>query len=251
MSTKIYGHLAVLKLLQIIAYDSTLSPTAKRICMILAGYADNKDYSCFPSASRIGKTLGVSRQAVTKQIDILEKHGYIKKEPRFDKINKARKSNILIFNISIALDYHTQPDIFCKKNIALLVTYLATTLGYGELQSQGVVRHEPPKGCTKRTLEKNKYKRTIEKNSAQRAVIRAHDWERANKHEKNAGVTKKEQRELTKLHSQLKNKKGRNYAVNFVLQAQKVVNKLDKTVRASKVIDIYKNEIKTLEKQTA
>ena len=151
---EIYGHLAILKLSQIVTYDCTLNNAAKRIFTILAGYAGNEDYSCFPSASKIAKALGISRQAVTKQIDILNEHQYLIKKRRTNEKTKARKSNILIFQVDIAKQYYGHPEIFCQKNVTLVVAYLVTLLRYGVMQPNDVMCPATSKDCTKKTPKK-------------------------------------------------------------------------------------------------
>ena len=128
-SQGLYGHLAVLKLLQIAGYDATLGGAAKRVLMIIAGYSD-KDGVCWPSILTISKRLQLSRAAVHKQIKVLEEHGYITVSRRFDPNTKAKRSSLIQLNLKLAQENYLDPHVFCQDHVTLVVTYLATLLGY-------------------------------------------------------------------------------------------------------------------------
>lgn len=108
-NTKIYGYLAALKLGQIAAYDSSLRPAARRILSILMGYANTDGYA-YPSQGTIAKDLGVSRQAVVKQIKILVEGKYISYERRYE--GKRCISNMYRLNFALAEEYRSVPHSY-------------------------------------------------------------------------------------------------------------------------------------------
>lgn len=120
---EIYGHLANLKLLQIAGYDFTLGHAARRILMILTGYA-NQDGACFPSVSQIAKKCGLSRTAVHNQIKNLVRHEYITKKNQFHP-SGGKAANLYQLNLQIVEQYSKDPEIFCKSNVTSVVTYYA------------------------------------------------------------------------------------------------------------------------------
>lgn len=72
-----YGFVANLNALQTAGFDAQLPDRALRIFALLLSYADPNG-ECFPSQSKMAKKLGVSRQAVQKQVRELERKGYVK-----------------------------------------------------------------------------------------------------------------------------------------------------------------------------
>jgi biotin operon repressor len=108
-NTKIYGYLAALKLGQIAAYDSSLKPAARRILSILMGYASTNGYA-YPSHGAIAKDLGVSRQAVIKQIKTLVAGKYISCERRYQ--DGRNTSNMYRLNFALAEEYRAVPHSY-------------------------------------------------------------------------------------------------------------------------------------------
>ncbi len=108
--TEVYGHLATMKLLQIAGYDSSLNHAARRVLCILAGYA-GKDGYCFPSYGTMADGMGVTRQAVIRQIGMLKKAKYISVEPQWN-VRGGRKSNLYRLNYSLAEKYRKEPWLY-------------------------------------------------------------------------------------------------------------------------------------------
>lgn len=76
--------------------DRQLKRAALHVLTALGIYAD-KNGCCYPSLNTIGKRLGVSHQAVSKQIKELERLGYLKvtRQRRSDGGNAVNKYKIL------------------------------------------------------------------------------------------------------------------------------------------------------------
>lgn len=64
--------------------DRRLGNAAISVLALLGTYAD-RDGWCWPSVSTMAKRLGSTRQAVSKQLRVLESSGYLNIEPRTDK----------------------------------------------------------------------------------------------------------------------------------------------------------------------
>lgn len=149
--TYITGPLAALKLGQIISYDCTLGNAAKKIYMALSGHVDG-DGECFPSVTKIAEKLSVSRQAVIKQIKILEEHNYIEKTARFSLNSGGRLTNLYKINQELANVFLNELDIFSKKNVSALLRYLVMHLTYspqlmevtGDVTSVSYSGEQPP-----------------------------------------------------------------------------------------------------------
>ncbi len=101
--SKIHGHTAVLILMRRAGYDGRLNNAARRILMILGGHADINCTS-FPSIQSIARQQGVSRQAVRKQIIVLEELGYLEIEQRYTG-KGGQTSNLYILNEQMVRDY--------------------------------------------------------------------------------------------------------------------------------------------------
>lgn len=108
--TEIYGLLAVLKVVQIASYDPTLNPAARRMLGILAGHTNREGYA-WPSHGSIARKMGVSRQAVMRQIQVLVKGRYISSEKRYNK-NGGYSSNKYRFNFALVERYLRVPEAY-------------------------------------------------------------------------------------------------------------------------------------------
>ena len=71
--------------------DSALSPRDLTVLAVVGSHTDEFGW-CFPSMSRIGEMLGVSRQAVQRSVAHLVEAGYLTKQARFRE-NGSQTSN--------------------------------------------------------------------------------------------------------------------------------------------------------------
>lgn len=101
--SKIRDYIANQKLCQAAAFDNDLHHAARRMLMVLVGYAD-KNGECFPSVVKIAEKMGYTEGAVRKQISILVEKGYISKENRF-YISGGQTSNLYTLNHEKAREY--------------------------------------------------------------------------------------------------------------------------------------------------
>ena len=85
--------------------DKELSDSAYRTLAALGIFGDKNGW-CFPKLQTIGDILGKSKQAVSRDIQILQAKGYLEIHPRYDKESGARRSNL----IRIRFDYQELPD---------------------------------------------------------------------------------------------------------------------------------------------
>jgi biotin operon repressor len=100
--SKYYGYVATKQLDRMVGYDRELGHAAKAIYLILSGHSD-ADGKSFPSQSEIGRKLGISQQAVSKQIDILVSRGYIISEETY-AYSGARMPNTYYLNHELVRD---------------------------------------------------------------------------------------------------------------------------------------------------
>lgn len=238
---EIYGHLALLKLGQILAFDDTVNNAAKRIFSLLAGYAD-KNGICFPSVKKIANSLCMSRTSVIKQISILKDHGYLRKEDQFDR-NRTRKANIYIFNLEMAAEHFTEPDIFSPKNVTLVVTYLATILSYSALYPSEDTGDETLGSYTKRKDEKNRKKEQSEKDCLARVKVAAASWESYTSWLLEVGISKEEDKERKRLQSELSTFMKPLEMTEFSIQIQKSTKGLPIPERLKETIRLCKEEL--------
>lgn len=217
---EIYGQLAVLRLLQMAAYDDTLNDRAVRILAILAGHADQVG-TCFPSVSKIAKQIGISRAAVSKQITTLIKHSYIQREAKFCKKTHARHTNLYTFNLQLANDFDSAD--FSEKGLTPVVAYLATLLGYNPLQLNTVAYSDTQSSCINKTQKTNH----IEENKKQKNEP-AHVWP-------------KSRLEILRdaLHKHYKSKK----MTDIGLKIQSQVNHLPANEQELEAIKLYEMEL--------
>ncbi len=205
----ITGPLAALKLAQIVAYDSTLNDAAKRTFLILAGYADSEG-CCWPSVKKIASRMGVSRQAIIKQINILIEHDYISRTANYNLRTKRRETNIYQLNYALANIYIGSPQIFCKRNVTLMVTYLVTLLRYRDMALKEVTHHVNELGdinITNKTehIEHNKKEHmTHVSNIARRKKSYANAWQAEKEREHVTGVTSEHKKTIEMLTRQLR-----------------------------------------------
>lgn len=149
---ELYGIGLIPKLLQIAGYDCNLNPAARRMLNIIAGYSNDKG-ECFPSVSKIAKALGMSRPAVNKQTKILASHGYLNIKRRYHETSGGYMSNLYKLNFELAYEFQKTPDIFCKGNVPIVVTYLATLLSYMGMKPDEVMTFVTSKSYTKIQVE--------------------------------------------------------------------------------------------------
>lgn len=84
---KPYGFVANLRALQAAGFDRALQNMTFRVFALIVTYAD-MDGQCFPSIAKMAKKLGITRQAVQKQVRQLAQKGYLR------ITRQARRSNI-------------------------------------------------------------------------------------------------------------------------------------------------------------
>ena len=72
--------------------DKRISNAQYRTLAALGRYGDKAGW-CFPKLATLGKLLGKSRQAVSKDIQALKKYGYIQIHPQY-RDDKSRKNNL-------------------------------------------------------------------------------------------------------------------------------------------------------------
>ncbi len=204
----ITGPLAALKLNQIVAYDATLDDAAKRIFSVLAGYVD-KDGFCWPSVSKIANSFGVSRSAVTKQINILIEHDYVSRVSRYTE-NGRRKSNLYQLNYAIAKELYKKPECFCKRDVTLLVASIVTLSSCSGMQLSEVMGIVTGLGDTnitssKEQLENNKEKpRAMVSPVVERQKIRVTAWESEKARESETGLTPHHKKKIEALMTELR-----------------------------------------------
>jgi DNA-binding Lrp family transcriptional regulator len=86
--------------------DLALSDNAYRTLSALGVFGDKAGW-CWPSLSTIGKMLGKSKQAVSRDTQELVRLGYLEIYPRYNKESGARRSNL----VRIRFDYKEAPDL--------------------------------------------------------------------------------------------------------------------------------------------
>ncbi|NSW52896.1 MAG: helix-turn-helix domain-containing protein [Anaerolineae bacterium] len=87
--------------------DQRMNYAALRVLGILCSYAD-KDGYCYPSQATIAKRLNVSRPAVNRQIQVLEKLGYVEVERRSGKSGGETSCLYRIITPNTELEYCTE-----------------------------------------------------------------------------------------------------------------------------------------------
>lgn len=87
-----YGFVANLHALRAAIFDMGLQNMTCRVFALVVTYAD-KNGECFPSIAKMADKLGISRQAVQKQIRRLVDRGYLKSSPQTSKTNIYRILN--------------------------------------------------------------------------------------------------------------------------------------------------------------
>ena len=227
----ITGPLAALKLAQIVAYDSTLNYAAKRVFILIAGHAD-QDGCAYPSIKKIAKNLAVSRQAVIKQINILIEHNYLTRTANFDPNTGRRRANIYQLNLLIANQYHRTPEIFCKRNVILVVTYLATLLRYRAMEPPKVTHNVSLLRDTNITNSKKQNEQTKKEYNAtisniiKRKRVYANAWAEEKAREKATGITPKHKKKVSELSETLRNHKNCAQMVEYELKIKKKIKQM-------------------------
>ncbi len=202
----ITGPLAALKLAQIVAYDASLNDAAKRVFSILAGYADAEG-CCYPSITKIAACLGLSRQAIINQINILIQHGYVSRYSRYLPETGRRTSNLYQLNFELANMHQKTPEVFCRRNVTLVVTYIVTLLRYGGMSSQEVADHVSQWSDINITAIKYQSEHKKKEHTAgliNRKKVYANAWQSEKERERVTGVSVEHQKMIENLTSQLR-----------------------------------------------
>ena len=76
-----------------LAYQSQLKSRALQVLLYLIDRA-NKEQTCFPAVSTIGRELHISISTVKRAMRELVETGYVKKESRFREGNRGQTSNL-------------------------------------------------------------------------------------------------------------------------------------------------------------
>ncbi len=227
----ITGPLAALKLAQIVAYDSTLNDAAKRVFILIAGYADKEGFA-FPSIKKMAKNLGITRQAVIKQVNILIEHSYITRIENFDPNTGRRLTNLYQLNILLANRYRRAPEIFCKHNVTTVVTYFVTLFRYGGMEPLEVTSYVSPFGDTNITnLKKQKKHGEREYNAAtsnivKRKRVHANAWAEEKETEKATGITLEHKKKVAELSGSLRKYKNSAQMVEYDLNMKKKISEM-------------------------
>lgn len=236
---KIYGHLALLKLSQIVAYDCSLNDAAKRVFPILVGYADTK-YYCFPSFSKIGKELGLSRQAISKQVKILQESGYLVVIEKFDD-NKRQETNDIYFKVTDFDGFLETPYIFSKRNvedtlICFVYLYLlrraqpnkvspaATELGFGREQLNKDTLPVTQLGCSKNNNIRKHKKEKIKDMRDSR--LKRTEW-KYTKNREGLGITKEDDQSYKDIYDDLRKLISVTKAVEFEVSLSSQTGNMD------------------------
>jgi hypothetical protein len=217
-SKKIYGHLATSKLNQIAGYDCTLNPAARRVLTVLTGYA-NQEGHCWPSVVTISKCLGVSRAAVSKQIDALIERGYLSKKARYHK-GGGKKSNVYLLNYDLANQYYKEPDIFSEPNILKMLAIFAATASCIGMEVDEVTYHVTQLGNIKIKNDNKTIKIGGLSSNALRydyvaASKAANDFDMENERLASMDISKDEVRIFDRIYEDLKMKIGAKAVVAF------------------------------------
>lgn len=217
--TYITGPLAALKLGQIISYDCTLGDAAKKVYMALSGHVNAKG-TCFPSVTKMAEKLGVSRQAVTKQITVLEAHNYINRKSRFSVNSGGRLANLYTINQDLANDFIDELDVFSKKNISTLLVYLSmhlkytlqpsevaggiTSTSFNERKPQGLHEDATSDSCSKISNKTNQNKHINRQNKGFNKITEVEKWINSKKREDQLGISALDRRKIKNLDRKLR-----------------------------------------------
>ena len=248
-SETIYGHLAALKLIQIAGYDAYLGDAARRVLNIISGYVGT-DEMCWPSITQIAKRNGVTRAAIQNQVKILEEQGYLTRKPRYCERTGARKSSIIVINGELARQYATCPEIFCKANVTIVMTYLVTLLHYRGRYPQKIQGDETPvsdinKTSSRKQFEKNKLNKTHAL-LTKRKKLHASAWEDQKKRQAETGVTNEMNKQLAELNDKLRLQLGSSGLVEFSISTQKETKGMSIKAGVQHFIDRYEEKLKEL-----
>lgn len=214
----IYGFLAMMKLGQIAAYDSHLNPAARRILSIITGHANQEEY-CWPSQGQIARDLGITRQAVNKQVSILESQGYLERIARTDSENGRTMNSVYVLNGELARKYGSEPTIFKKENLDKIAFYLATLWHLGGMNSQEVYDLETTLSDTKK-----KEKQNIKK-SINRMLFNAKAWKAANQHHQQNGFSQEELEQIAELQLKVRRRLTARQNVEFDIRLRIAAHK--------------------------
>lgn len=204
-SSRTYGFVSALKLIQIASYDDTLHPAARRMLGVIAAHTDKGGF-CYPSIKQIAKKMMITRQAVIQQIRSLEEHGYLKSWPQ-KRRDGATMPNLYELNFKMAQDFEDETHIFCKRNIACLIMYHVMLGTYPPCNAQNLQEVVSSENYPKRPVLKDT---KIKKPSSKTAQIKRNhvsqkknEWHLQKEVEKIKGVSAKEEKEVSNLFSDL------------------------------------------------
>lgn len=99
------GRSGTLSIIQAVAIDDRRMGAAElRVLVALGTYADPEGW-CWPKQKQLAQRIGVSRQAVSKSLLLLEKHGYIEIHHQHDEATGSQVSS----RYRIVMDYALAP----------------------------------------------------------------------------------------------------------------------------------------------
>lgn len=95
-----------------VAYNSDLGSRALSVLMYLADRANNKDFTCFPSISTIGKTLHISISTVKRAMKELLTKGFLMREARFSELKNGGQTSNLYTLVLPQEDCHNEEVVY-------------------------------------------------------------------------------------------------------------------------------------------
>lgn len=103
-----------------LAYRSQLKSRALQVLLYLIDRA-NKDQTCFPAVSTIGRELHISISTVKRAMRELVEAGYVEKESRFREENRGQTSNLYTLHFP---EKETEPEQ--KENVQKCISRAET-----------------------------------------------------------------------------------------------------------------------------
>jgi hypothetical protein len=99
------------------AFDIPLKGNDKLVFLSLCEYANDEDFTCYPSYTTLMKKATISRGALRDCLNVLEALGFINRSTR-SRENGSKASNVYTVNIDIKLDeiaYKNRKNLISKK----------------------------------------------------------------------------------------------------------------------------------------
>lgn len=104
-----------------LAYQSNLKNRALQVLLYLIDRA-NKEQTCFPAVSTIGRELHISISTVKRAMRELVEAGYVKKESRFREGNRGQTSNLyMLFFPKSKAESQNEMSEMCQRDRAIQV----------------------------------------------------------------------------------------------------------------------------------